>query len=407
MKKRIFKCLAGVILVICFCVIIVWGRQLRKMEDTKDSNQETTSIKEVENDTKKPETATKPSAEKEEGTTQKEEESTTEPETESLYKPVTMAFTGDFFLSPMMYENYERAGISGIISEKIQKIFQEVDINAGDHEYVSGDGIEHLKVDYQQYTFLTPSAREKILKDFSFDVMTLANNHTRDYGAEGLLSTIKNIEEQGIEVIGAGENLADAMIPYTTTINGKKIAILSASRVVPVYEYYATSTSPGLLTTYESTDRYQMIKDEITRLKTEEKYDIVVMYVHWGNDSQKDILASQVTLGHGYIDAGADIVVGNHTHVLQGMEFYNGKLICYGMSNFLFGSYHSDTMVMTLSVAEDNSITAKMLPCTSEGFYTQEIEGEAATNMFRYIESMSSNVQILDDGTITEKVAGE
>lgn len=318
-------------------------------------------------------------------------------------KNVTLSFVGDIYVSPMMYEHYQTSGISGVISEKIQNIFQSVDIAAADHEYVCGDLSESDKVDYQQYTFLTPSVREGILKDFSFDVMTLANNHMMDYGTKGLASTIREIKKQGIETIGGGNDLSEAMAPYIKEVNGKKIAILAATRVVPQIDWYAQKNKAGLMTTYEQTDRFQMLKDEITRLKTQENCDIVIMYVHWGNDSDKTILSSQITLGHGYIDAGADIVIGNHTHVLQGMEFYKGKLICYGISNFLFGSYHSDTMVLTLEINEANHITPKMLPCSSEMFYTTEIEGEAAENMFRYIESMSENVFISSDGIITEK----
>lgn len=318
-------------------------------------------------------------------------------------KNITLSFVGDIYVSPMMYEHYQASGISGVISEKIQNIFKSVDIAAADHEYVCGDLPESYKVDYQQYTFLTPSAREGILKDFSFDVMTLANNHMMDYGTEGLASTIREIKKQGIETIGGGSDLSQAMAPYIKEVNGKKIAIFAATRVVPQIDWYAQKDKAGLMTTYEQTDRFQMLKEEITRLKTEENCDIVIMYVHWGNDSDKTILGNQVTLGHGYIDAGADIVIGNHTHVLQGMEFYQGKLICYGISNFLFGSYHSDTMVLTLEIDEANHITPKMLPCSSEMFYTTEIEGEAAENMFRYIESMSENVSISSDGIITEK----
>lgn len=316
---------------------------------------------------------------------------------------VTLSFVGDVYVSPMMYNNYQARGISGVISENIQSIFNSVDIAAADHEYVCGDLDESLKVNYQQYTFLTPTVRESILKDFSFDVMTLANNHTMDYGQEGIVSTMRAVREQGIAVIGAGNNLKEALTPYSATVNGKKIAILSATRVVPHTDWYAGQNRAGLLTTYEQTDRFQMIKDEITRLKNQEGYDIVIMYVHWGNDSDKTILDSQVQLGHGYIDAGADIVIGNHTHVLQGMEMYNGKLICYGLSNFLFGSYHSDTMVLTLEIKEDNSIAAKMVPCSSEGFYTRELTGEAAQDMFRYVESMSGNITISEEGWIREK----
>lgn len=411
MKKAIIRILAGVVLVICFSMIIVMVKQLRQVDSkgTIENVKETAATKHM------AEVTTTETIDIEEQTTEEvtepadkqQEETTTEPETGVVQKDaqgmVKMSFIGDFFLSPVMYDNYRKNGISGVISPKIQEIFNNADIAAANHEYVCGDGIEDLRVDYQQYSFLTPTSQEPILKEFSFDVMTLANNHMMDYGVEGLRSTIANLRKNGIAHVGAGENLQEALTPYTTTINGKKIAIIAATRVVPKYEYYATDSKPGLLTTYESTDRFQMIKEEITRLKTEENYDVVVVYVHWGNDGQKEILDSQVTLGHGYIDAGADIVVGKHTHVLQGMEFYKGKLICYGISNFLFGGYYCDTMVLSVEISEDNNITAKMLPCISERFYTRDVEGEAADNMFRYVESMSTNVVIQDDGTITEK----
>ena len=137
-----------------------------------------------------------------------------------------------------------------------------MDIAAADHEYVCGDLPESYKVDYQQYTFLTPSAREGILKDFSFDVMTLANNHMMDYGTEGLASTIREIKKQGIETIGGGSDLSQAMAPYIKEVNGKKIAILAATRVVPQIDWYAQKDKAGLMTTYEQTDRFQMLKED-------------------------------------------------------------------------------------------------------------------------------------------------
>lgn len=389
MKKIIVKVFMVMILALCFCLVILWtgwtigqGEKEIKTTDTEEEKTEEETIEEeiIEEIT---------------------EEETTE---EIVEKEVTLSFVGDFYISPMMYQNYEKQGVFGIISEKIYEIFQTVDIAAADHEYVSGDLSGSLKVNYQQYTFLTPAYQEEILKEFSFDVMTLANNHMMDYGTQGLQSTMELVHAQGIQTIGGGNNLDEALNPYTATIHGKKIGIISATRVVPQTDWYATSSSPGLMTTYETTERFQMMKEKITSMKMEEGYDIVLVYVHWGNDSDKTILDSQVALGHGYIDAGADMVIGNHTHVLQGMEFYNGKLICYGISNFLFGSYHSDTMVLTLNIGEDNTITAKVLPCSSELYYTHELSGEEAQNLFRYIESMSGNVTIQEDGTIVEKM---
>ena len=399
-KKTILFALIFIFILGVF-VLVIGTNKLQRADREEETSRQAQEVAASEKNTEES-TTVKESTSVEENTT---EESTTAEECTSEEKnsKVTLSFVGDFYLSPMMYNNYQERGISGIISENIQNIFQSVDIAAADHEYVCADLDDSHKVTYQQYTFLTPTSREYILKDFGFDVMTLANNHMMDYKTEGLLSTIKAVREQGIEVIGGGNNLDEALKPYIAEVKGKKIAILAATRVVPDTEWYATSSNPGLLTTYESTDRFQMIKDEITRLKTEENCDIVIMYVHWGNDSDKTILNSQVQLGHGYIDAGADLVVGNHTHVLQGMEMYKGKLICYGISNFLFGSYHSDTMVLKVEIDDNNQIAAQMVPCISEGFYTTDLSGDAAEALYNYVESMSNNIEITDDGWITEK----
>ena len=399
-KKTILFALIFIFILGVF-VLVIGTNKLQRADREEETSRQAQEVAASEKNTEES-TTVKESTSVEENTT---EESTTAEECTSEEKnsKVTLSFVGDFYLSPMMYNNYQERGISGIISENIQNIFQSVDIAAADHEYVCADLDDSHKVTYQQYTFLTPTSREYILKDFGFDVMTLANNHMMDYKTEGLLSTIKAVREQGIEVIGGGNNLDEALKPYIAEVKGKKIAILAATRVVPDTEWYATSSNPGLLTTYESTDRFQMIKDEITRLKTEENCDIVIMYVHWGNDSDKTILNSQVQLGHGYIDAGADLVVGNHTHVLQGMEMYKGKLICYGISNFLFDSYHSDTMVLKVEIDDNNQIAAQMVPCISEGFYTTDLSGDAAEALYNYVESMSNNIEITDDGWITEK----
>lgn len=432
MKKMNPKIIVFVICILVFALFFLFLGQ--KNRDTEDKKRQTKAEKEIGTDESEEsvtdegevettgntvtETAEKTTEEGAEETTEMEQNETAQPETlpeeESRAVPVvkredgspvvTMSFVGDIYLSPMMEGNYDRAGISGVISPKIQEIFQSVDIAVGDHEYVCGNFTEADRVTYQQYSFLCPPEREqKILKDFSFDVMTLANNHTMDYKEAGLLSTMTEVSKLGIRTIGGGKNLEEALQPYTAVVAGKKIAVLSATRVVPQTDWYAGKSTPGLMTTYESTERFEQIKQEITRLKTEENYDIVIMYVHWGNDGDRTILQSQRVLGHGYIDAGADMVIGNHTHKLQGMEFYQGKMIVYGLSNFLFGSYHSDTMVLQLEILEDNQIRAKVLPCTSEGFYTQDLQGEAANQLLQSIESMSENVNFDADGTILQK----
>jgi poly-gamma-glutamate synthesis protein (capsule biosynthesis protein) len=138
-------------------------------------------------------------------------------------------------------------------------------------------------------------------------------------------------------------------------------------------------------------------------LKEEEKCDAVCVYVHYGKNKTPELASYQYTLAHGYIDAGADLVVGSHVHNVQGMEIYNGKPIYYNLGNFLFENYEVDTMVLNVKVNEDNSISTKITPCVSKQYFVQEVEGENAQKIYDYLESISVNVSVDKEGNVKEK----
>lgn len=142
--------------------------------------------------------------------------------------------------------------------------------------------------------------------------MTLANNHAMDYGTDALLDTCDTLDKVGIRRVGAGKNLDEAKAPVILEAQGKKIGFLGASRVIPVASWNATSTKPGMLTTYDP----KILVDEIKKLR--EQCDYLVVYVHWGIERSERPEDYQRSLGKQYIDAGADVVIGSHPHVLQG-----------------------------------------------------------------------------------------
>ena len=350
----------------------------------------------------------------EEDTTQKDttEKDTTEETTTPIegttpngeYKPITMAFVGDTYFSDKLYDHYTKSGITGFMGQSIVDIFQNTDIMIANHEYVATDLPDDAKDTVQIYNFKSPVAREVLWRELGVDIVSMANNHAMDYGEQSLLDTFEALEANDIAYIGAGKNLADALEAEIKVLNGKKIAILGSCRFIPSWSWYAQENKPGVMTTYESTDRYKMILEEIKRLKEVEKCDIVAVYVHFGKEKSFELTSNQPVIAHGYIDAGADFVIGSHAHNLQGIEIYKGAPIYYNLGNFLFSNYSSDTMVVNIEINEDNSVTTSITPCVSKQYTVNEDTDKKAQEIFDFIESISINVEIDENGNVTEKI---
>ncbi|MBR4184018.1 MAG: CapA family protein [Lachnospiraceae bacterium] len=151
-----------------------------------------------------------------------------------------------------------------------------------------------------------------IMTGSSIEAVSLGNNHTYDYGEAGLNDTMNALKEAGI-----GYAYKNTVATFKTSA-GILIGVVSA----------------GLQS--QTIEAEQFIYDGIEKLKSD-KVDLIIACVHWG--VEKDYYANdyQVEVGHMIIDAGADLVIGNHPHVLQGVEIYNGKIICYSLGNFCFG----------------------------------------------------------------------
>ena len=320
------------------------------------------------------------------------------------YKPVTMAFVGDTYFSDKLYSHYTKSGLTGFLGQSILDIFQQTDIMIANHEYAATDLPDSAKDTEQLYNFKAPVAREILWKELGVDIVSLANNHAMDYGEQSLIDTLDALDGVDVGRIGAGRNLEDALKADIRTVNGKKIAVLAASRFILNWQWYAQENKPGVMTTYESTDRFGMIKDEIKRLKEEEKCDIVAVYVHFGKEHTYEILQNQKNIAYGYIDSGADFVIGSHAHNLQGIEIYNGAPIYYNLGNFLFTNSTVDTMVVNIEINEDNTVSTSITPCVSKQFTVNEATGQKAQEILDFIESISINVEIDENGKVTEKV---
>ena len=193
-----------------------------------------------------------------------------------------------------------------------------------------------------------------------FSIASLASNHCMDYGVEGFLDMIDQFKTAGIRTFGAGENLAQARKPLITEHNGNRIGWLAYCSILPM-RYWADGERPGCApararTVYETLEPDQpgtppriitypndedlaaMIAD-IKALRAE--VDAVIVSMHWGLHFREAELATyESKYGRAAVDAGADLILGHHQHILKPVEVYRGKPIIYGMANFAFDMHY-------------------------------------------------------------------
>ncbi|HEX2769800.1 MAG TPA: CapA family protein [Geobacteraceae bacterium] len=194
------------------------------------------------------------------------------------------------------------------------------------------------------------------LKNAGFSIVTLANNHMMDFGATAMEETRQHLDRAGIGSTGAGASLAAARRGAIITVRGMKVAFLAYSFTLPD-DFYATvaraGTAPGF-------DRYY--RQDIAEAR--KVADYVLVSFHWGTESTAIPKPYQVTAAHRAIDAGADVVIGHHPHVLQGVERYKNGVIFYSLGNFAFGttSRSSDRSVIARITMENGVKGVELLP---------------------------------------------
>ncbi|MCI6888179.1 MAG: CapA family protein [Lachnospiraceae bacterium] len=319
----------------------------------------------------------------------------TEPEPAGEPEPVTLLFAGDVLLSDHVMNAYQKGGgIAGVLDEGYRTHMDQADFFFVNEEFPFSD--RGTQAPDKQYTFRLSPEKVSVLQEMGVDGVSLANNHALDFGSEALLDTCETLDQAGILHTGAGHNLNEAKLPVLMEQNGMRIAVIGATRVIPVADWAAGNNHPGMLATYDPT----VLLEEIRRLSEEQDY--VIVYVHWGIERKEYPEEYQRTLAKQYIDAGADLVIGSHPHVLQGIEYYKGSPIVYSMGNFVFGSSIPRTMLLEVTLSEGQEAALRILPGTSSAGYTQMLRDDGQLREFcRYMEQISFGVGYGADGSVS------
>lgn len=230
---------------------------------------------------------------------------------------------------------------------------KSADLNVGNLECPITDS-QSKEANQVMYLAAPPQSLD-LLNDF--DILSLANNHIRDFGVEGLRDTIAALNEHGFRHFGAGTTPSEAIAPTVTEINGMRVAFVGATRYANATQENGGGTAP---------DSIGLLKKQIKKLKRDGCF--VVLYLHWGYEYVRIPSPRERKIAHRCIDAGADLIVGSHSHIYQGIEKYKGKTIAYSLGNFIFHSsvYEllspledksplRESFVLSLDIADDHS----------------------------------------------------
>ncbi|MBO5373806.1 MAG: CapA family protein [Lachnospiraceae bacterium] len=313
---------------------------------------------------------------------------------------ITMAFTGDINFSEgyvtTRYLDACENGIYDCFSADLLELMQSMDIMMLNNEFTYST--RGTALEGKAYTFRADPSRVELLETFGTDIVSLANNHVYDFGPDALLDTVSTLEQAGIPAIGAGKNLNEASEPYYFVCNGRKIAIVAATQIERSLNYTkeATEDSPGVLKTLKPEKFVKVIE------KAEKKSDYVIAFVHWGTEGDSNYGNDQVKLAEAFVEAGADAIIGGHTHCLQGFDIMNGVPIIYSLGNFWFSKSTQDTGLAKVTIDTKGELSLEFIPCIQKNLCTYLVtEADQKKRILDFMQKHSAlGVLVTQDGKV-------
>jgi poly-gamma-glutamate capsule biosynthesis protein CapA/YwtB (metallophosphatase superfamily) len=242
---------------------------------------------------------------------------------------VTLNFVGDILLASRIEDLIKAEGPMAPWAG-VKDALTEADFTMGNLECAVGT--KGSPMPDKQWTFRASPETLQGLKDAGVDVVSLANNHSLDFGVDCLLETVENVRQYGVIPAGAGINEEAARAPIILEKNGIKIGILATSMVIPVRQWAAEGDRPGLAVDYSTWNH-----NIVSRLRElNRQVDVTVVYLHWGEERETQpedwVLRMESVLRR----EGADLIIGSHPHVLRGFRFDGKSLTAHSLGNFVF-----------------------------------------------------------------------
>ena len=231
--------------------------------------------------------------------------------------------------------------------------------------------------------------------------MGWANNHAYDYGEQALTDSFAALKNAGIVYAGAGNNIEEASHPvYYITDGGLKIAIICATQIERLDNpdtKGATENSAGVFRCLNDTLLLEKIRE------ARERNAYVVVFIHWGTESTDQIDYLQRDQAKEIAEAGANLIIGSHPHVLQKIDYVSGVPVVFSMGNFIFNSKTLDTCMILTTLHKNGSVNLQFIPAIQSGSTVYEATGEDYSRILNYMAGISSGVNIDGNGYISPR----
>ena len=213
----------------------------------------------------------------------------------------------------------------------------------------------------KEYTFRARPALLDGLLSAGIDVVSLANNHILDYGSKAMNDCIERLDTAGIKHAGAGSDLEKASAPTLLDTPAGTVALIAASQITA--SFAATNERAGTFYIYSSAKSRKTLTDKVA--EAAKQADFVVVSLHWGTEYDATADSSEIDFAHEIVDAGADLILGHHPHVIQGLEIYKDRLIVYSMGDFVWdwhSAYTGESFVLQVTLPLDGAPWGTIVP---------------------------------------------
>lgn len=316
---------------------------------------------------------------------------------------VTIGFAGDILFDTgyAVGDAFRRAGntAEGVVGQSLLEKMRGVDIMMVNNEFPYSNG--GSPTEGKTYTFRAAPETASILGTMGVDIVGLANNHAYDFGQQAFLDTMDILSNAGIVYSGAGKNIEEASHPvYYITSNGMKIAIISATQIerndTPDTRP-ATEDSPGVFRCMNDS----LLLEKIRQARERNAY--VVVFIHWGTESTTEIDYLQRDQAKEIADAGANLIIGSHPHVLQKIDYVDGVPVVYSMGNYIFNSKTLDSCMIVTTLHTDGTVNLQFVPAIQSGCTVTEATGAEHDRIINEMAAMSPGIHIDNNGYISPK----
>jgi len=313
---------------------------------------------------------------------------------------ITFAFAGDVLLDDayaMMFGYRNRGSdINVTFLNGLLERMRGADVFMLNNEFPFSE--RGTPTEGKQFTFRAKPSNIELYGQIGVDIVSLANNHAYDYGEEALLDTFTTLESAGISYVGAGRNIEQAKSPLYIVANGMKIAIVSATQIERTSApdtKEATATNAGVLRCMDPAALLEVIAEAA------ESSDFVILYIHWGTESQAETDWLQDQQAPKYAEAGVDLIIGDHPHCLQKLDVELGVPVVYSLGNFWFNSKTQDTCLVEVGINQEGLEYLQFIPCRQEDCRTKMLDGSEKAEVLNFMRNLSPHVQIDDNGFVT------